>query len=321
MIVVTGAAGFIGSAMVARLNQARMYDLVLVDDFSHPEREANYLDKKYRELLSREGFAEWLDKHQKDVEFVVHLGARTDTAEHDRELFHRLNLNYTKAIWERCTKYQIPMIYASSAATYGGGELGFVDDPKLLKQLKPLNPYAESKHSFDLWVQEQTETPFYWTGLKFFNVYGPNEYHKRRMASVIYHAYGQVQETGKIRLFRSYRPDYADGEQRRDFIYVKDVVDLIFYLMNERKNSGLYNLGTGKARSWNDLANSVFAAMGRPSDIEYIDMPADIRDSYQYFTEADTTRLFGLGFPQAFHSLEAGVADYVQHYLGPKRYY
>jgi len=219
-----------------------------------------------------------------------HIGARTDTTEFDKDVFDILNLNYSKQIWNRCAEHKIPLIYASSAATYGMGEFGYKDNHDLVEKLKPLNPYGESKNDFDKWVLEQTEEPPFWAGLKFFNVYGPNEFHKGRMASVIFHAYNQIKETGKVRLFRSHNPDFKDGGQLRDFVYVKDVVDVINYFIDSRPESGLYNLGTGKARTFIDLANATFAALDMEPQIEFIDTPEDIRDKYQYFTEADMSK-------------------------------
>ncbi|NNF02459.1 MAG: NAD-dependent epimerase/dehydratase family protein, partial [Bacteroidia bacterium] len=214
-----------------------------------------------------------------------------------------------------------PLVYASSAATYGDGELGYDDDHKVLDKLKPLNPYGDSKNEFDKWAIAQEKQPYFWAGLKFFNVYGPNEYHKSRMASVIFHAYNQISETGKMKLFRSHRDDYKDGMQIRDFVYVKDVCDVCYFLLHHRKDSGLYNLGTGKARSFLDLVDSTFTAMGKKSKIEFIDIPEDIRDKYQYFTEANMAKLKGIGYDKEFTSLEAGVEDYVKNYLVGTKYY
>jgi ADP-L-glycero-D-manno-heptose 6-epimerase len=246
---------------------------------------------------------------------VLHIGARTDTTEFDVEVFDVLNLHYSMQVWDRCTEYGIPLIYASSAATYGLGELGYVDDHNIVDRLKPLNPYGESKNDFDKWVLEQEQSPPFWAGLKFFNVYGPNEYHKGRMASVIFHAFGQIKGTGAVRLFRSHNPEYKDGEQLRDFIYVMDVVDVILFLMNTKPASGLYNLGTGHARSFVDLARATFAALELKPDIQFIDTPEDIRDKYQYFTEADMEKLKSVGYTKKFTSLEKGVEDYVSNYL------
>ncbi len=321
MIVVTGAAGFIGSVLTGRLNKDGYRDIILVDDFNIPSKRMNTKTKDYEEKIHRDDFFLWFDENYKEVDFVIHIGARTDTTEFNADIFDVLNVNYSKQIWNRCTEYQIPMIYASSAATYGMGELGYVDDHEIVEKLKPLNPYGESKNEFDIFALNQKDTPPFWAGLKFFNVYGPNEYHKGRMASVIIHAFKQINETGKMKLFRSHNPDFKDGEQLRDFIYVKDVVDVILFLMKEKPYSGLYNLGTGKARTFIDLVKATFSAMDKESDIEFIDTPEDIRDKYQYFTEADMTKLRSAGFTQEFTSLEDGVADYVKNYLSENNYY
>lgn len=315
MIVVTGAAGFIPSCLVTRLNEERFYDLVLVDDFSHEEKRKNYEGKKYLHLIDRSVFPKWLEDNEDQVQFVFHLGARTDTTEFNIDIFNELNLNYSKEIWRICTEKSLPLVYASSAATYGDGSLGYKDDPSIIPSLKPLNPYGDSKNDFDKWVLEQSESPFFWAGLKFFNVYGPNEYHKGRMASVIFHSFRQISESGGMKLFRSHRPDYTDGGQMRDFVYVKDVVDVCMFLMFHRKNSGIYNLGSGTARTFLDLAKSTFHAMGVEENIHFVDTPADIRDKYQYFTEADMTKLKSIGYLKPFYSLEDGVNDYVQNYL------
>ena len=312
MIVVTGAAGFIGSQLVHKLNQEGFKAVVAVDQFDREDKNKNLEGAQLSARIDRAEFLQWLEEHHGEVEFIFHLGARTDTTEFDRELLWKLNTDYTKEVWKHCVQYQLPLVYASSAATYGMGEHGYKDDENLPPKLQPLNPYGESKNAFDIWALEQEEKPFFWAGLKFFNVYGPGEYHKGRMASVIWHAYNQIKTSGKMKLFRSHHPDFKDGEQQRDFIYVKDVVKVCYWLMHHRRNSGLYNLGTGKARSFNDLANAVFAAMGRESQIEYIDTPVDIRDKYQYFTEADMNKLKSIGYPEAFTSLEEGVKEYVE---------
>lgn len=315
MIVITGAAGFIGSCLVKRLNEDRFFDLVLVDDFSNPAKEANLSDKTYQEKVHRKDFFSWLDKNESQVQFIFHIGARTDTTEFDVNIFNELNLNYSKTVWLKCVEYGLPLVYASSAATYGLGELGYKDDESLVAQLKPLNPYGDSKNNFDKWALAQEKKPYFWAGLKFFNVYGPNEYHKGRMASVIFHGFNQIKETGTLKLFRSHRPGYTDGGQKRDFVYVKDVVNVCHWLMHHRKNSGLYNLGSGTARTFLDLANATFKAMVKEPNISFIDTPADIRDKYQYFTEADMSKLKGIGYPYPFTSLEDGVEDYVTNYL------
>ncbi len=321
MIIITGAAGFIGSCMVAKLNEERFFDLILVDDFTVEKKKANYKDKTFSALIQRDQLFNWLKGKEADIQFIIHLGARTDTTESDDALFQKLNYSYSREIWRICTDYQIPLIYASSAATYGDGSHGFSDREYIFPRLSPLNAYGRSKHEFDMWALQQTTYPFYWTGLKFFNVYGPNEYHKGRMASVIYHAFHQIKKTHKLRLFRSHRPDFKNGEQKRDFIYVKDIVEVIFFLMNTRKQNGIYNLGTGNARTFNDLATSVFTAMEAPVDIEYIDTPLDIRDNYQYFTEAEMNKLITLGYSHPFRTLEEGIRDYVTGYLTPCKYY
>jgi len=321
MIVITGAAGFIGSVLVSHLNREGFNNLVLVDDFSFPDKNKNFEGKKYHELVEREDFISWLDKNEDIVDFIFHLGARTDTTEFDTKIFDHLNLNYSKAVWKKCVEHSIPLVYASSGATYGLGERGFKDDHEIVADLKPLNPYGESKNDFDKWALIQDEKPFFWAGLKFFNVYGPNEYHKSRMASVIMHAHKQISETGKMKLFRSHREDYEDGKQLRDFIYVKDVVSVCYFLMHHRKNSGLYNLGTGKADSFYQLAISTFEALEKPVDIEFIDTPEDIRDKYQYFTEADMSKLKSIGYNKKFMTLDEGAKDYVTNYLNHKKYY
>lgn len=321
MIVVTGAAGFIASCLVSRLNQENFNDIVVVDNFSVAKKEDNLKGKKIKEYVDRENFFEWLEKHYEDVEFIFHLGARTDTTEFNKDVFDLLNLNYSKQMWNACAEYQIPLVYASSAATYGSGTLGYDDDETTIPLLKPLNPYGDSKNDFDKWALEQTAKPFFWAGLKFFNVYGPNEYHKGRMASVIFHTYHQIKEKGSMTLFRSHNPEYADGEQMRDFVYVKDVVEVCMFLMHHRKNSGIYNLGSGKARTFMSLAMNTFEAMGVEADINFMDTPESIRDTYQYFTEANMSKLRSIGYDRPFYTLEEGVKDYVQHYLIPGKYY
>ncbi|MBS1945156.1 MAG: ADP-glyceromanno-heptose 6-epimerase [Bacteroidetes bacterium] len=316
MIVVTGAAGFIGSRLLHELQERGYADLVAVDDFSRADKAANLEGIKLSARVERKDFPAWIDANEKLIQFIFHLGARTDTTEFNKAVFDELNLHYSQRVWERCAQYAIPLVYASSAATYGNGDLGYSDtDDALPFKLKPLNPYGESKNDFDKWALQRDAKPFFWAGLKFFNVYGPNEYHKGRMASVVFHAFRQIRDTGGMQLFRSHRPDYADGGQLRDFVYVKDVCDVCIFLMEHRKHSGIYNLGSGKARTFLSLAHNVFRAMGRPEHIAFIDTPADIRDKYQYFTEAEMDKLRGTGYSKPFHTLEEGIEDYVRNYL------
>jgi len=320
MIVITGSAGFIGSCVVSRFNAEGLNNLILVDDFSKEDKLENYTKKSYYQKIERKNFPDWFDKNHNTVEQVIHIGARTDTTEFNVAIFDELNLNYTKTIWKLCAEYQLPLIYASSAATYGLGENGYDDDESRIPLLKPLNPYGDSKNDFDKWAINQKQSPPNWYGLKFFNVYGPNEYHKGRMASVIFHAYHQIKNSGRVKLFRSHRPDYTDGGQLRDFVYVKDVVEVIWYLYSKKPQNGIYNLGSGKARTFLDLANATFKAMGKTPEIDFIDTPADIRDKYQYFTEANMKKLVSTGYNHPFTSLEDGVNDYVKHYLLPGKY-
>ncbi|MFM8432735.1 MAG: ADP-glyceromanno-heptose 6-epimerase [Bacteroidota bacterium] len=315
MIVITGAAGFIGSCLVKRLNDEGYNDLVLVDDFSRDDKRANLDGKKYSSQVHREEFFEWLGREHRFVQFIFHLGARTDTTEFRKEIFDHLNLEYSKKVWLACIDYGLPMVYASSAATYGSGELGYKDDHSVIPDLVPLNPYGESKNDFDKWVITQKRAPFFWAGLKFFNVYGPNEYHKGRMASVVFHAFRQISQDGSVRLFKSHRDEYNDGEQLRDFIYVKDVADVCFFLLHNRKDCGIYNLGSGEARTFLDLARNTFHSMGVDEKIDFIDTPSDIRDKYQYFTEADMRKLRSIGYHRPFTTLEHGVSDYVVNHL------
>ena len=321
MIIVTGAAGFIGSCLIQRLNQDNFNYIIAVDDFSNEEKNRNLIGKKIQEKVERENFFDWLDANYQEVEFCFHIGARTDTTEFDVEIFNKLNLNYSKKIWKKCYEYQIPLVYASSAATYGLGENGYDDNESLIPQLKPLNPYGDSKNDFDIWALKQKEQPFFWAGLKFFNVYGPNEFHKGRMASVIWHTFNQIKKTGSMKLFRSHNPEFKDGEQMRDFVYVKDVVEVCMFLMHHRKNSGIYNLGSGKARTFIDLVKNTFKSLKNEESISFVDTPEDIRDKYQYFTEANMSKLKSIGYERPFHTLEEGVSDYVKNYLVEERYY
>lgn len=321
MIIVTGAAGFIGSCLVSKLNEEGFTDLILVDDFSDAEKMKNLEGKKYSQKIHRDEFIQWLKENQRLVQFIFHIGARTDTTEFNKEIFDRLNLNYTKDIWNVCVEFGLPLVYASSAATYGLGEFGYDDNEADIPKLKPLNPYGDSKNDFDKWALKQEKKPYFWVGLKFFNVYGPNEFHKGRMASVIMHAFNQIQEKGSVKLFRSHNPKFKDGEQLRDFVYVKDVVEVCHFLLHHRKDSGIYNLGSGKARTFLDLVKNTFAGVGKEPQIEFVDTPIDIRDKYQYFTEANMAKLKSIGYSKPFHTLEEGVKDYVKNYLVGKKYY
>jgi ADP-L-glycero-D-manno-heptose 6-epimerase len=315
MIIVTGAAGFIGSNLIQKLNSEGIDEILAVDDFSDDLKNRNLLNKKYSDRLHRDLLFEWMDKNHKQIKNILHIGARTDTAEFDRSVFERLNLGYSKTIWQLCSRFNIPLIYASSAATYGLGEFGYADSHEIVSKLRPLNPYGESKNDFDRWALVQNEKPPRWHGFKFFNVYGPNEYHKGRMASVVYHAFNQVRDTGKMKLFKSHRSDFKDGEQKRDFIYVRDITGVLFYFMKNQVASGIYNLGTGNARTFIDLVNNTFRAMNKPVQIEFIDTPEDIRDKYQYFTEARMDKLREAGYTREFTELETGVEEYIRHYL------
>ena len=321
MIVVTGAAGFIGSCLVGKLNSLNLKNLVIVDDFSNSKKNHNLFGKFFAHKIERSSFISWFKLNACNISQVYHLGARTDTAEFDIELLNNLNVSYSKALWSLCVDNAIPFVYASSAATYGMGEIGFDDNHDIVKDLVPLNPYGDSKNSFDKWVLDQITYPPFWAGFKFFNIYGPNEYHKGRMASVVLHAFRQINSLNKMNLFRSHNSNYKDGQQLRDFMYVKDVVEVLIFMMHNKKNNGLYNLGTGKARTFNDLVCTTFKALDKESVITYIDTPIDIRDKYQYFTEANMRKLRSIGYNKEFITLECGVQDYVKNYLYDKRYY
>jgi ADP-L-glycero-D-manno-heptose 6-epimerase len=328
-IVITGAAGFIGSCLVGFLNNAGYGNLILVDDFSKHEKDINLEGKTFSKKIEREEFFDWLEKENPEIHFFYHIGARTDTTEFNYSIHEHLNVEYSKKVWNYCAQNNVPLVYASSAATYGSGELGYKDDESIIEKLKPLNPYGISKNEFDKWAlrQAQDDNPPKWAGLKFFNVYGPNEYHKGRMTSVIFHSYNQVKENGFVKLFKSHKKEFKDGEQLRDFIYVKDVLKICFWFLECWKNdpktfiSGIYNVGTGKARTFNDLVNATYSALDKTPQIEYIDMPVDIRDTYQYYTEAEMSKIRSAGYSDDFYSLEEGIADYVRNYLSPQKYY
>ncbi|MGZ3865558.1 MAG: ADP-glyceromanno-heptose 6-epimerase [Bacteroidia bacterium] len=322
MVIITGAAGFIGSCLISEMNHAGVEDIVISDDFSNEEKNMNLGGKKFSKKVHRDELPSFLEQNKDKIKFIFHIGAKTDTTLFDVPTFDRLNLNYTKRIWVFCAKNNVSLVYASSAATYGLGEFGYDDeDESIIPKLKPLNPYGDSKNDFDKWALQQTSRPPYWVGLKFFNVYGPNEYHKARMASVIFHAFNQIKQNGKVKLFRSHNPNYKDGGQLRDFIYVKDLCNVILFLYKNKVKSGIYNLGTGKARTFADLAKNTFKAMGVAENIEFIDTPIDIRDKYQYFTEAKMNKLVKAGYTKPFSTLEEGVEDYVKNYLSGHKYF
>jgi len=317
MIVVTGAAGFIGSYIVGKLNRNGFKDVVLVDKYDDPLKYKNYQTKIYSEIIDRDNFFDWLAINEKFVQIIIHLGARTDTVGQEPEIYQQLNLEYSQKIWNACIQYGLPLIYASSASTYGDGHLGFDDNHSLIPELQPLNLYAQSKHDFDCWALQQEKHPFFWAGLKFFNVFGPNEYHKDRMASVIFQAFNTISETGKMQLFRSHHPDFKDGEQARDFIYVEDIAKVIMFFMNHRKDSGIYNVGTGKAFTYLKLTKAIFKSMQLDEKIEFVDTPEDLRGKYQYYTCANINKLKSIGYNTPFMDLEAGIDDYVTNYLIP----
>lgn len=317
MLVVTGGAGFIGSVLVWHLNSLGLKDLLLVDhDGLGPAKKNNLKNKKYLDYLEAGDFLKKLSKGAFDgkIKTIFHIGACTDTMEMDKEYLRENNLEYSKKLAQYSVQNNARFLYASSAATYGAGELGYKDDDSLTPKLKPLNPYGESKRLFDLWVLEQGLEKKV-AGFKFFNVFGPNEYHKDDMRSVVHKGYQQIKKEGKIRLFKSYRPDYGDGEQERDFVYVKDVVKTMMWFYDHKDKNGIFNLGTGVARNWNDLARSIFQALKLPINIEYIEMPENLRKQYQYHTQADLTKLRGTGYAGTFEKLEDSIADYVLNYL------
>ncbi|MEO6524915.1 MAG: ADP-glyceromanno-heptose 6-epimerase [Mucilaginibacter sp.] len=327
-IIVTGAAGFIGSCMVQYLNEQGYYNLILVDDFDIVNKTPNWENKKYSSVINRAIFFETQKQQPYKIDFVIHLGARTDTTEFDYSIHEELNVQYSKDMWHYCVQQNIPLIYASSAATYGGGELGYNDDHDVIEQLKPLNPYGISKNEFDKWAIKQNTHPPFWTGLKFFNIYGPNENHKARMASVIWHSFNQINEQGLVKLFKSHNPDFKDGEQLRDFVYVKDLLKVMYWMMTsmldekwDKSKNGLYNLGTGTARSFYDLVCATFKGLDKSPNVVFIDMPVDIRDKYQYFTEANMQKLHLAGYIDKFYTLEEGIGEYVRKYLAKGEIY
>lgn len=318
MIIVTGANGFIGSVMVWELNQRGITDIVAVDSVGLNER--NLLVKRQiHKFLLKDELWPYLesDEAKKKVTWIIHMGACSSTTETNKEFLWENNTYYTQRIFEWCTQHGKSMIYASSAATYGAGELGF-DDTTDPEKLRPLNLYGESKVLFDRWALKQTKTPPHWYGLKFFNVFGPNEYHKGPMSSVAFKAYHQIKDNGTLGLFKSANPEYKDGEFMRDFVYVKDVTGWMAELMDKKPANGIYNMGFGKPRTWLDLANAVFSAMGKELKINWLEMPENIRGQYQYFTEAKTDKWRAAGMSPAKWPLEKAVADYVQNYLSQK---
>ena len=317
MIILTGGAGFIGTNTLAALNRLGHDDIVVVDNIASTDKWKNLVNRSFRQYIPKQQLWEWLARHRgQSVEAVIHLGACTDTMEHDFDYLNENNIVYSQRLWHLCTQKQIPFVYASSAATYGDGSLGFSDDHNKTIQYQPINQYGFSKHLFDLWALKQTASPAGWYGIKFFNVFGPGEDHKGRMASVPNFAIPQALNTGKIRLFKSYLPDYSNGEQKRDFVFVGDVVNIIIYFLESSSApSGLYNAGTGKARTFNSLASAIFTALNKPVNIEYFDMPDTLKGSYQYFTEADMRKLGSSGYKYSPTSLEEGIRRYSEWYL------
>lgn len=320
MLIVTGSGGFIGSNVVAALNARGRSDIVAVDAFQDGLRAGRYLDKlRTHARVDKDDLGWWLRDHGGAVEAIIHEGACTDTTVSDRAAVMAMNTEYTRMLWDWCTRMGKPLVYASSAATYGDGSQGY-DDESDPRALKPLNLYGESKQLFDCWALQQDRTPPRWAGLKYFNVYGPHEAHKGRMASVVFHAYHQIRETGKVKLFKSHREGYADGGQERDFVYVEDAVEATLHLLetpvSRQAPNGLYNVGTGQARTFADLGRAVFTALGREPNIEYIPMPEDIRERYQYFTQAKIEKLRRSGFTRTFRRLEEGVQAYVAYLRG-----
>jgi len=311
MVVVTGGAGFIGSCLLWKLNKEGVNDIIVVDEPLTPEKEKNLEGKRFSDFIDKEKFLSTVKsgKLGKKTDTIFHLGACTSTTLMDMDYFIKNNIEYSKILAKYALSNEVRFIYASSGATYGDGSLGFSDDDEVTLKLKPLNPYGYSKQLFDLWaINRGVEDKI--VGLKYFNVFGPNEYHKKDMRSVIAKSFDRVVKDRKIGLFKSYRDDYKDGEQQRDFIYVKDAVDSTYHFFEKRDKGGIYNVGTGNARTWNDLARALFSALGMELNIEYFDMPDSLRDKYQYFTEADISKLRGAGFKNDFYALEDSVSEY-----------
>jgi ADP-L-glycero-D-manno-heptose 6-epimerase len=315
MIILTGGAGFIGSAIAQELNKRERVDLIIVDDIDHPDKEKNMASIKYQELIGKNYFLrKILNRDIMQIEGIIHMGACSSTTETDENFLNENNYDYTRHLATYALEKNIRFIYASSAATYGNGENGFSDDESKLNKLKPLNLYGESKHKFDLWAESQGVLDRI-VGLKYFNIYGPNEYHKENMQSMVRKGFIQAQEKNKIRLFKSYRKEYKDGEQERDFLYVKDAVSMTLFFMTNPNIGGIFNIGSGKARNWNDLAKCIFKAMKREPQIEYVSMPEKIIQQYQYHTCADIKKIFDSGYIKPIKSLEEGITDYVRNYL------
>lgn len=316
MIVVTGGAGFIGSAIVWKLNQDGKANIIIVDELGKDEKWKNMVGLKYEEFVNKLEFIEQIldDVVPYNIEAIIHMGANSSTTEKDADHLMDNNFHYTKELAKYCVEKNIRFIYASSAATYGDGAFGFDDDELLIESLRPLNMYGYSKQLFDLWAKRNSILDRI-VGIKYFNVYGPNEYHKADMRSVVHKAFEQIRDTGKVKLFKSLNPKYKDGEQMRDFIYVKDAVDMTLFFLNNQDKNGLYNVGAGKSRTWNDLVTSLFKAMGKPVNIEYVDLPSHLAEKYQYFTEANLSKIMDAGYKQTTTLLEDGIADYVKNYL------
>lgn len=314
-IIITGAAGFIGNCLARHFINLAHKNIVLVDDFNSPAKLQNWAGLTEGLFINRDIFFQWLDLNVLDISYVIHLGARTDTTEMNYEIHERLNLNYSKTIWQFCSTKKVPLIYASSAATYGKGEFGYQDNHQIIPFLKPLNPYGLSKNEFDKWVLNQTQQPPNWVGLKFFNVYGPGEYAKGTMASVIFRFFNQIKKNGTVNLFKSYHPDFKHGEQLRDFIYVKDIIKVIYWITTTSIPSGIYNLGTGYAKSFLELVDELFASVNQSPQIRFVDIPVEFRENYQYYTQANMEKLKAAGYHDNFFTLKDGLQDYVSNYL------